>query len=388
MRRSRGRGFESARTPIRLLLVFLSFLIMLPMAHATVAPWQPAVFVALLASVTIIVLAYFVVTFLHLESFKAIIRDELLQVFLTAVIALVLLAEIPNIETGLSSFMCAMMQPQICAHMPDPPQDLYGALTCRDITIVNSQAVCPANLKINDWALQINSAQTQIITDVSRSALAYSNKISEAGAKLGFVNFLGVGMGIPGCSAYGVLRGPLGQLLNASGFALMDLEAERILLTMNYSVVLTLLLPAGIVLRALNITRKVGSTLIALAISLYLVFPAALLFGQSLADHFILMPETTDASGSLVPFPYISLARVNALDPGTLDCDPFRPDESGLVSKMNDLIDKNAQWLVFWVVARTLLMTAFALSVTFGATRAFAHLMNTEVDVSAIARLS
>ncbi len=372
------------------LLFAFSILILLPSIHAVPpqTPWQPAVFIALLASVTILVLAYFTVTFLHLDSFKAILRDELLQVFLTAVIALVLIAGIPGIETGLSSFTCGVMDPQACVGTPDPSQDFYGALTCPSISIVNSKAVCPANLKVNDWAMQINARQTQILTDVSVSALAYSNKISEAGAKLGFVNLLGVGMGIPGCSAYGVLRGPLGQLLNASGFALMDLEAERILLGMNYSVVLSLLLPLGLVLRALNITRKVGSTLIALSISLYLVFPSALLFGQSLADHFILMPKTQDASGQTIQYPYIGLARASNLDAGTLDCDPFSPNEAGLINKVNELMDQNAQWLVFWVVVRTLLMTAFALSATFGATRAFAHLMNAEVDVSAIARLS
>ncbi|MFA5108076.1 MAG: hypothetical protein WC492_00915 [Candidatus Micrarchaeia archaeon] len=344
--------------------------------------WVMPVFSSMLIAIFVVLIVYIIVHVLHLEQFKMILRDELAQVVAAILMVTVLLSGIVLLQGWLAQSLCGAMDIGTCNGVDLGKSDL---LMCEQVQKANGNCPSTIGMGMNDWAKSINEKQTKVLTDFTYGVIGYSDKVGEVSAKSGFANMLGVGMGIAGCSAYGAVRGPLGQLLNALGFGLMDLNAEMFLLNLNgsnagVSVVLGLFLPAGILLRALHFTRKAGSAIIALSISLYILFPASLLFGHSIVDRYV-SPGPGGANN-------VYYAADPSIPASNMECDPFDPDENVLVGIMNNLITGSVDNIIFWIIIRTMIITAFALSVTLGGAAALAHIMNTELDVSAIARLS
>jgi hypothetical protein len=155
-------------------------------------------------------------------------------------------------------------------------------------------------------------------------------------------------------------------------------------------------MPLGILLRALHWTRKAGGIILAIAISLYLVFPAVLLVGQGMADAFVRHTDLTIASGHAGGYD-------GAINFAAPVCAPEAPDAWELMNAAqgirNSGTDQNkisavtseasiVDRIIFQVFARALLVTVLALTVTMGAIRVIGHMLATEIDVTAIARMS
>lgn len=108
---------------------------------------------------------------------------------------------------------------------------------------------------------------------------------------LGFSSMLGVQFGmqipvvigfiVPGIAAYplvgaGVITTALATYGNAATMSLMSALGMAVLLEFINRYALTVMLPAGIVLRCFTLTRRLGATLMAIAVGLYVFYPLSL----------------------------------------------------------------------------------------------------------------
>lgn len=367
-----GKLFDAKKIAMPALFLIL---LLQNAAFAQNPDWVVPVSYAILISIFATAAFYAAVTALNMEAFKAIAKDEVFQAIIGAIMVALLLTCIVGMNSWMLKGLCGIMDvDQTCAGYDSDGTQIK--LVCPQYA---KTGTCPVSITPAQWAIGTNEYLKGNLSTFQMNTVDFSNKVGTESAKSGMVSMLGVGVGIAGCSAYGALRGPAGQLINALGFGLMDLEAEYFLLQLaqgnnGINIVLALLLPAGILLRALHFTRKAGAALISLAICLYFVFPAGVLFGRALADGF-----ATSASQ------YLGAPK---LDVPAVECNPFDPDESELVNVMGDLEKNSLDLVIFWVVVRAFLVTVFAITITFGCTRELAHLLGAEFDVSAIARLS
>ncbi len=403
---------------VLVLSAFILLLLILPLWATDPPPppaWQASVMAAIFIALLVAAFAYMAVHLMHLEAFHALVRDELLQVGLVAILAGILLAGLPQVDNVTHNFVCAFSDVKSCpVVLPPAPADRVYAF-CQTASVDQSVSppvrTCPGTSPLSAWALSINANQQSTLSTFIQQMGGYSNQLGEVGSKSGFCSMLGVGFGVAGCSAYSSLRGPVGQLLNAAGMGLMDLQAEQILLQLNASITLSLLLPLGLLLRALHFSRKVGATLIALAVCLYVLFPATLIISQSMADRFMFENKSDAGSG---------WARLPVPDASKLTCDPFDPVERSSDPSNPALLDaidnlqstktpctctapdgssrpcpypmltcpSDTDTILFFVLARTLISTVLALTVTLAGVRVIGQALGTEIDVSAIARLS
>jgi len=337
--------------------------------------WQPAVAASLMIAVFLISVAYMVVHFLRLEAFKPILQDEIGQVFTTVAIVAVLLLGAGYIDGLMKSAVLGTSQADTYC------TETEGQFYCDTLTKNGNSFEAPQQ-DIRDWALMLNKNNQVYLSERIYHTQQFVNRIGEQSSQSGMCNMLGIGFTIAGCTSWGVLRTPAGQLLNAQAFATMDLQAEKILLELAKSVMLPLLLPIGIFLRAIYFTRQAGSALIALCLSFYFIFPSMVLLGQAMADGFIAhSEEQRDVFYS------------KEIDPntGAISCDPFSPDAEDLQNQMNGLIKGNPpldEKIIFLTLGRYALMTALALTVTLAAVGGLGHALGTDINVMSIARLS
>ncbi|MFH0927659.1 MAG: hypothetical protein V1822_03705 [Candidatus Micrarchaeota archaeon] len=337
--------------------------------------WQPAVSGAILVAVFLLSIAYMVVHIMHLESFRPLLYDEAGQIVLTAAIIAVLILAAPNLDDIIKKGVYGVsLSDQYCSSLnPSAPSKTY----CNSL---KSNAQIPDE-DIRDWALKINGANTAFLSQRIVKTVEFINRVGEQSAQSGMCNMLGVGFTIAGCQSWSILRTPAGQLLSAEGFAQMDLQAENILLTAAKTIALPLLLPLGVLLRCIYFTRQAGSVLIALAVSLYFLFPALIVAGQAAADAYLATHDEYARN----------------YDPGTGNyvCDPFDPDAGDLKAQMYDIIaahppDSSSldERVLFLVLGRYMLMTVLALTAALAAVTGIGHILGTEINVMSIARLS
>lgn len=373
--------------------------------------WQPAVAAALMINVGVLLLVFMAVNALRLEQFRAMLYDEAGHLVVTVLIVALLVAglsDITNVTKGISCGFGA----SACEDQSRSQAVRDGSTLCYTMKAdANSPVVCPAYSAM-EWAKLVNSRRVNLLNEQMQQAIEFNSKIGAVSSVSAFCNLLGTGLTVAGCSGYGVMRGPVGQLVMASGIGLMELNVQQILLALAEKYALVLLLPLGLLLRCLHFTRKAGGTLIAIALALYVVLPPSILLSQALVDGFV---GGYDSLAQLKSYPNLNFNYEMLADgfrgSEVMECDPSEPDEQNFISKVNGLqaskdiggnpastaADKIntleagssvSERVLFHVIVRTLLMDALVLTMLIMAIRVLGKLLGTEIEVSAIARLS
>jgi hypothetical protein len=176
-----------------------------------------------------------------------------------------------------------------------------GFFTLLINTIANSQsstASCPSFMNVN-YAMcfaynylvgmspvGINGASYPSLMGISLPLLA---SLSVAYTGLGLLGSLNFSVGVLSIGFTSVLTPLLTQLsylINAITFAIVGIEAQAILLEFVAITAVPVLLPVGIVLRTLYVTRRLGGAIIAIAIGLFAVFPLTYLLNAELTNSY------------------------------------------------------------------------------------------------------
>jgi len=147
---------------------------------------------------------------------------------------------------------------------------------------------------------------------------------------------------------------------------------------------LSLLLPAGLVLRTLYPTRKLGGFLVALSIGLYVVLPLSYVFNVMLINSYATettLPNITQVTltASGVENSFFSLG----VDANTTKESGLGGMISGVISSFSNTISEiiNAVFLtVSYFIVYTFILPAFSLIVTGISVREFAELLGSEAS--------
>lgn len=185
-----------------------------------------------------------------------------------------------------------------------------GFLTLLVNSLANSQSImasCPASINAN-YAIcfaynylvgispvSINGTSYPSLMDVSLPLLIGLSASYTALSLIGSMQFsIGV-LSISLTTVLSPLLTQLSYLMNVLTFAITGIEAQAILLEFIAITAVPVLLPIGIALRALYITRRLGGAIIAITIGLFGVFPLTYLLNAGLTNSYF---GTTSASST------------------------------------------------------------------------------------------
>jgi hypothetical protein len=214
-----------------------------------------------------------------------------------------------------------------------------------------------------------------------------------------------------------MLSTPLSMAGGITGFAVGELSAMMRLIQISEQFALTLLLPVGILLRTLKVTRGAGGLLIALGISMHIMLPAGVIFNEMLAVTFL---DDTVASKDYKPdMKLVSLKKCNPgstgvgfvdldgaledwltlgglygdlfdafddfMDGMDIEEEDLSPNDSGAIMGYTSLRHSIRSYL-FQVLIRATLGPVIALLMMAASIKSLTSIAGSEVDVTAISR--
>ncbi|MEM4389114.1 MAG: hypothetical protein QXG98_00435 [Candidatus Micrarchaeia archaeon] len=98
-----------------------------------------------------------------------------------------------------------------------------------------------------------------------------------------------------------IVNGAIVKIADATALAIVNILAQQALLEFIYEQFFTFFLPFGLILRTFSLTRRLGSTIIALAISGYLVYPLALVLNKGIYEYDRDVMAQYSAAGDIPP---------------------------------------------------------------------------------------
>jgi len=222
-------------------------LLLMPMVFAG---WESTAAIAMTLSVTLLAIAYAVGFGFGIEELKIMAKEEIYQVAVAALIVAALLSTnglLDGISTTLS-------------------QD--------------------TNKNMQEVSIEILEENRGELEDLFAITATYDNYISKQNSKTSQCNIQGIGYSVSGCGGYGMMAPPLSMAGGILGFAIGELFTMEKLIGIADAYALNLLLPLGIILRTLKITRGAGGFLMALAISMHIMLPIGVIFNEMLVVTF------------------------------------------------------------------------------------------------------
>ena len=278
-----------------------------------------------------------------------------------------------------------------------------GFFTMLINSLANSQsftASCPAFMNVNYAVcfaynylvgispVSINGASYPSLMDVSLPLLV---SLSVSYTTLSLIGSLQFSVGILSVSLTSVLSPLLTQLsylMNVLTFAITGIEAQAILLEFIAVTAVPVLLPVGIVLRALYFTRKLGGAIIAITIGLFGVFPLTYLLNAELTSSYF---STTSASntdslvsslgtikdGMMSAVSGVGVAQNSTVRNGIIDS--LSSTIGGFVGSAEALFKELANIVAFLIID-IFFLPVFSLILTAISIREFARILSSEVS--------
>ena len=311
---------------------------------ATASPNYTYFWLALLIPTFIVAIAYMASYAFSAPSLRAILQDELLQILATGAVALTLVGT----QAVVDEYVVATLQASGAAGT-----NINGVMDA-------------ASAKINTLATS-TGAVLQNMQDVSMA-------LGKEASKGVFCNFMGVGFSLSNCSPLNAYRGSLTAAAFTTTVALSDTYAQSYLLSLARNYGFTVLIPLGLLLRCFRASRGAGGALIAIGFGFYTIYPAVILATDNLLH------------GAGAPPAAPTLPTVG-------ECDPMETSVATSLSEFTDYGDQLTDYtttkaLSYFVLVRVLFLSILNLIITLGFIRAFAHMIGSEIDVSALARIS
>ncbi len=234
--------------------------------HWIAEGWGPIAVYSLILSVFVVALAYMIAEILQSPQLNAWAKSELFEFIVSALIIANLFflltfmnAFVYEVTGGYNHFDMGKMYIDKLVNAPSVTNYASGASFMGDIT--KSYVLF---IGLDAFVGFAGSFFTQFA-------------ISEYGiinTKIGFAPYSGLSQ----------LSPTLFTLTDMVGVVLMTMIAQKALLTFFEESMFSVFLPLGVVLRTFPISRKLGSTIIAIAITCYVVYPLTLLMNMGIYD--------------------------------------------------------------------------------------------------------
>ncbi|VVB58195.1 Uncharacterised protein [Candidatus Anstonella stagnisolia] len=98
-------------------------------------------------------------------------------------------------------------------------------------------------------------------------------------------------------------------IVDMIGLSIVTVVGQKVLLEFVYASVLKYFLPFGILLRAIPITRKTGSTVIAVCLVFYFVYPASIMINKYIFDTYVTMGTYAPGDTHAEQMPYTMIGK-------------------------------------------------------------------------------
>jgi hypothetical protein len=342
-------------------------LMMIALMPLVFAAWQSLAGMAIMISIGILAILFMVGMGFQVRELQMMAKEELYQVIAAAFLVILLI--------GSDGILNLISQNAAFTGGQDSLQD--NAIASIENTIGILGSYFEGLITIDNW-------------------------ISEQSSKTFRCSIMMVGYTVSGCGGYSMINPPVSMAGSIIGFALGELAAvgNLIELTSNYAMVL--LLPAGIILRTLKVTRGAGGLLIAFAISAHIMLPLGIIFVDMMAENFISydddlswvdssvlnITDYTNSDGEIAE----SLSSVN----DDYDCEPENTGSLGEGPELNneqrakrayDQLRGDMKKYVFVVLVKATLGPIIAILMFIGSLRALTSLAGAEVDVTGLAKV-
>ncbi len=206
----------------------------------------------------------------RLKSFG---KDELLQSFINAIIIGALFTFFSPNGLGISLVNSVVQSSNIEASCSGFMSDNY--------------AICFAdNYLVGVQPVGIGGARYPSLLDASFTLLA---PLTGSYLLLGVISATELNLGFASFSFSSILSPVMSEesfIIKLITFGIIDLYTQSALLSVVSLVAIPLLLPVGIVLRTFYLTRKIGGTIIAIAIGLFAVYPLTYLLDAQITANY------------------------------------------------------------------------------------------------------
>ena len=303
-------------------------------------------FGAISAGIALIALGYMATYIFHMPQIRAMLQDELLQVGASGAMLLIIAGVALEVDGYVVSAMKAA--------------DPNGTYTDMTSALDSANAVVFAN--------------TQMASAVYDAAHSTSMAIGSEGSKNLFCTFLGVGYSLNNCSPINAFRGSLTTAGFVASAALSDLFAQQALISLARNLAFTFFIPLGLFLRCFKASRRAGGALIAIGFGFYTAYPVATVATEKMLQANVALPSPN-------VFP-----DVPSCDPSETDNNIARAYIQNYATSLSNF--GNTESIVYNLVVRVVFASAFNLLVTLAFIRAFAQMIGSDIDVSALARIS
>ncbi|MBU0528100.1 hypothetical protein KKE92_06465 [Candidatus Micrarchaeota archaeon] len=323
----------------------LIFLLLVPMAFAA---WQSVAGVAIMISLGIVAAIYMVGKGFGINELQMMGKEEMFQLIATGILVVVLVSSDGLLNAISTSDAFSEGQPTMQTN----------AMAMLDNTIGEMGGILST--------IQNNDRKNQV-----------------EGSKSSQCSIMGTGYSVSGCGGYSMLASPMSMAGGIVGFSIGELSAVHRLIQISNEYAFSLLLPLGIVLRTIKLTRGAGGLLIALGISLHIMLPAGIIFSEMLASSFAASPESAAYTGAAEDIDWDDY-ECNAGDTMPVTADKTENEEN--VIDVFNIMKSNIRKYMFQAMIRGTLGPVLALLLMAGSIKAISSAAGSEVDVSALSR--
>ncbi|VVC03420.1 Uncharacterised protein [Candidatus Burarchaeum australiense] len=213
--------------------------------------WQPIAVMAIFLSFFVVAIAYMLAEGLRIPELNAWAKNELFEVLISVFLLV-------------SVFFLVALSENLSQHFTGGLNHIeWGKAYLENLKVI----------------LELNMYPLLIFVDMVVSTLATWNF-----SYVAEISAVALVVGTSPESGLNMIAGSLIFMIDSVGMFIAVSVAQMQFLDFAEKFALGLFLPLGIVLRTFSLTRKLGSTLIALAITMYFVYPLTLALNQEIFD--------------------------------------------------------------------------------------------------------
>jgi len=247
-------------------------------------------------------------------------------------------------------------------------------------------AICFAsNYLVGVQEVSINGASYPSLLDSSLELLV---PVSAVYIVLGFISSAQLSLGVISVSFSTILAPVLAQqdfIINALTFSIISIYTQSALLGVISVVAVPILLPVGIVLRTFYPTRKLGGTIIAIAIGLFAVFPLTYLLDAQITSSFAASLNQNSLNTFTIQAEGVQNALLSvggsAISANTITGTALSliNSASSLASSFSSVLNELVAWLSILII-EVFFFPVFSIILTVTSIRELAKILGSEVS--------
>ncbi|NYZ60624.1 hypothetical protein H0O01_02905 [Candidatus Micrarchaeota archaeon] len=353
-------------------LLLLLFLFSLSFAVDETPEWIPIALLAVIAGLGVLIIFYLISYVVEADQMRAMAISEMWQVVITGV----MIAGLIGAQALATEFGSGMAK-DFGAEDGDTHMDFAIKVTQETVAY--------------QWATLMDFTNNIVIPMGDLASLS------------GNCWLFGVAFTYSGCSSINVPFSSASLAARTMAMAILALNSQLVLLNLASRFFFPVLLPLGLFLRTFHVTRGTGGVLIAFAVAFYFVYPLATIITKGMSDEVPLSalgihypePPAINQVGADETWEFSNVYTFEV----PAECDPFKTYDYGdggqvegfgyTQTQINYLLNENMlDPLLFIFMISGIFNPALSILMALAVLRPLTRVFGTEVDVSALGKVS